>query len=173
MPEPAGSVAQLPFPRRPVDELLAFDSDDLDLDHAVWGHARVLELELADADDSVTVLRAPLVVALHGADDQPEGLVDDIVLEFVGAPDEPVYHAKLSRFLERHLASALGNESDVVLAVCNPNAARVRRVASLGDRRLHYAEGPVDSWCIETDGLPARIRLAAARWHTLIPRENR
>ncbi|TPV94284.1 MAG: hypothetical protein B7733_16050 [Myxococcales bacterium FL481] len=167
---PPGAVADLAFPRRGVDDLLAFapEREDLDLDHETYGHCRLDQLTLVDAMGGQVELPVPLIVGLHGADDQPPGLTDDIVLEFCSPrASDPVFHALLSRFLEVHLASALGNEHDVVLAVCNPNAARLARPTSLGPRAMHYAEGPVDAWRVETDGLPSGVRLHARRWHTV------
>jgi hypothetical protein len=67
----------------------------------------------------------------------------------------------LSAFLDRWLPIALGGEEAIVLAMCNPHRARVRRPAVAGDAALHYGAGDVDSWL---DLPERRIRLAAPAW---------
>src|SRR5262249_40390109 len=106
------------------------------------------------------VLPRALVVALHSADDQPEG--DDVELLFE-LPDQSVL-VPLSKWIPIVLPT-LPPSSELVLALCNPRAVRIGAPTSPGHAVVHYALGDVTSWLDYPDGLPdGRVRLSARRW---------
>lgn len=157
-----GSIAEIPFRRRAPLEVLHLDGDreGVDDDYVGYGHGRLDALTLAGADGSI-VVRDALVLALHCAD-PGEALPDDIELEFFlegFAPGASV-SAPLSGFLSVWLPALQHDERAVVLALCNPHRAAVRRPAAMAPSTpLHYATGEVESWY--DDG----VRLVAEAWH--------
>lgn len=132
-------------------ELLHFEDerDAPDPDYAGYGWARVDELWLDD--QRVT---DALVLALHSADDG-EAMPDDIELEFE-LPDAAPVSVPAEMFLDKWLPE-LPRASSVVLALCNPHRAALRKPA--GVETLYYANGDVESW-LDRDGVD-RIRLAS------------
>ncbi len=134
------------------------DRDAVDDDYTGFGHSRLDALTLAGSDGSVAVHDA-LVLALHCAD-PGEVLADDIELEFV--LDGPVrsVSATLSSFLAVWLPTLRGDERAVVLALCNPHRATVRRPDALDlTTPLYYATGDVESWYDDSG-----VRLVAEAW---------
>jgi hypothetical protein len=163
---PALSIAALPFVERPVRALL-----DLEAERAApsrefagfgWTRGATLWLE-ADAEPARRIDDA-LVLALHTADDA-EPLADDLELE-LELPDRAVT-VLASAFLDRWLPR-LPRASAIVLAICNPHHARLRRPAS-ATAPVHYALGEVASWRERPDApdVAERILLTAARWCTI------
>ena len=158
------AIDQIPFRRLPAMEALHLDIDRyaVDDDYTGYGHSRLDALTLAGPGGSVTV-RDALVLALHCAD-PGEALADDIELEFV--LDEPCapgrsVSAPLSRFLAVWLPPLRGDERAVVLALCNPHRAALRRPEALGSSTpLYYATGDVESWYDDVGG----VRLVADAW---------
>lgn len=179
MPE-IGSIAELPFPERDPLGLLGFDPArrEPDLDFYGFGYARVpalvLESRLSGARREVV---APVVFALHSADDG-EAYADDVDLEFwiddddVPEEEEEAIVVALSLFLERRAAALVGDAPALVLALCNPHAARLRRPPGVAVP-MHYADGDVIAYVDVADDEPAaaQVRLVADRWHEL-PRDN-
>lgn len=157
-------IAELPFRERPVLELLNLHHGHAtpDRDYAGYGWARVGELWLATADAPGQRVEDVLVLALHSADDG-EPLPDDIDLEFELPGRNPAV-VLASLFLE-HWLPALPAASAIVLSLCNPYRATLRRPATSA-LPIHYARGDVESW-LERE--PDRIRLVADSWSTLAP----
>jgi hypothetical protein len=164
------TIGDLPFVERPVRELLHLevDRDAPDRAFAGFGWARVdrLWLEAGDGGQRQAGLRIDdaLVLALHTADDA-EPIADDIELEFELA-DRPVA-ALASAFLERWLPR-LPQSSAIVLALCNPHRARLRRPAS-ASVPVHLGLGDVASWREDDPGAGPgtngdRILLTADEW---------
>jgi hypothetical protein len=167
------SIAELPFVRRPLFDLLGFDQERevLDVDYAGFGWAIPPRLWL-QGEDGQEEVTAPLLLALHSADDG-RPLAEDIELDFQLDDLEPgrTVITTLSRFLDSWLPRLPATEA-VVLALCNPHHARLTAPRAAGDRRVHYAIGSVDSWLDECDELlgederqaQGRFRLTAAQW---------
>ncbi len=138
------TIADLPFRERPAHELLHL-VDDRDLptrDYAGYGWAQVDELWLAVGDDDGERVTDALVLALHSADDG-ELFADDIELEFE-LPDRAAVTVLASDFLARWLPR-LPPARAIVLALCNPHGATLRRPAGIVVP-IHYARGDVASW---------------------------
>ncbi len=153
------SVGQIPFRRQAPLALLHLDGDRdaVDEDYTGFGHARLDALTLVGAGGPVEV-RDALVLALHCAD-PGEALSDDVELEFVLDSAGVSVSAPLSTFLAAWLPALRDGERAVVLALCNPHRAAVRRPAGLAPSTpLHYALGDVESW------LHGGVRLVADAW---------
>ncbi|WP_437284365.1 hypothetical protein [Sorangium sp. So ce406] len=167
--QPLRSISELPFHGRPALELLNLEQhrDAPDLESTQFGWCRVDELWLdGRADRAPLRVTDALVVAVHAAD-EPEVLSDDVELEFFVEEVAKDYSVTvlLSTFLDRWLPAASGGERAIVLAMCNPHAARVRQPKAAGRTPVYYADGDVDSW-LDTDGDGRqRIRLEAEAWH--------
>ncbi|WP_437954455.1 hypothetical protein WME76_22970 [Sorangium sp. So ce119] len=167
--QPLRSLSELPFHGRPALELLNLEQhrDAPDLESTQFGWCRVDELWLdGRADRAPMRVTDALVVAVHAAD-EPEVLSDDVELEFFVEEVAKDYSVTvlLSTFLDRWLPAASGGERAIVLAMCNPHAARVRQPKAAGRTPVYYADGDVDSW-LDTDGDGRqRIRLEAEAWH--------
>lgn len=148
------TILELPFFERDARELLNLDGERAEpqYDYAGYGWARVPEIWL----DGERV-RDVLLLALHTADDA-KAIADDIELEFE-LPDGPPVSALASLFLDKWLPR-LPAASAVVLALCNPHHATLRRPAA-AQGPVYYATGDVESWLDELDE-GYRIRLAAA-----------
>lgn len=149
-------ILELPFAERPVLELLHFDETrtSVDRDYGGYGWSRVprIWLDGHPVDDA-------LVLALHSADDG-EPLPDDIELEFE-LPGAPSVSVLASQFLNTWLPH-LPPASAIVLAMCNPHHATLRRPAA-ATVPVYYATGDVESWLAERgDGGPGRLALSAA-----------
>lgn len=153
-----GKVADIPFAERELLELLALDHDREapDLDYAGFGWAIAPRVILEDSSRREIV--APVVVALHSADEQATPGDVDLLFE---TDDESVI-VPLSRFLPHALALVPAGR-EVVLALCNP--ANVRPDTS--GRVLHYADGDVLSWLDPVDRTDWIVRLSAPLWHTI------
>jgi hypothetical protein len=182
MPEVV-SIADLPFPERDPLRLLGFDParSDPDLDFWRFGYARLAAVELESrATGERRRVAAPMVYALHSADDG-EPYDDDVDLEFwlddddEEDEDEEAIIVTLSLFLERRAAALVGDAPALVLALCNPHAARLRRPAGI-TAPIFYADGDVIAFFdvdvnVEADATPTidqvRVRLVAERWHEL------
>ncbi|MBL8945678.1 MAG: hypothetical protein JNK45_21125 [Myxococcales bacterium] len=149
-------IADIPFERRDVLELLALEHDRLgvDADYAGFGWALADRVTLQAPDRPPVVVDAPVIVALHSADEQPTA--DDIELLFeVG---EQSLLVPLSAFLPRVLAEVPGDRP-LVLALCNPGMVEL----PAGPRPLYFALGDVTSWLDHGDAGP-NLRLSARRW---------
>ena len=153
-------IADLPVRERPEHELLHLEVDrDLpSRDYAGFGWARVDRLWLAVGEEPGVAVADAIVLALHSSDDA-EALTDDIELEF-DLPERPVT-VLASAFLARWLP-LLPDAAAIVLALCNPHHARLRRPAEARGP-VHFGKGDVASWR-EADG---RIVLTAESWCTL------
>lgn len=150
------TIADLPFRERPLLELLNLDEDrELPVtDYAGFGWAQVDELWLAVGDDDGERVTDALVLALHSADDG-DALAADIELEFE-LPDGAVT-VLASDFLARWLPK-LPPARAIVLALCNPHGATLRRPAA-AVVPIRYGLGDVASW---RDG--DRVLLTAESW---------
>lgn len=167
-------IVELPFVERSLRALLDLDIDRDQPNRAYsgfgWAHADTVWLEAGDGtahrvDDA-------LVLALHTADDA-ELLADDLELE-LELPDRPpvsVYSVLASVFLDRWLPR-LPQHSAIVLAICNPHRAVLRRPAAAAVP-VYQALGDVVAWYEPASGDPApgepgdRILLSAEDWCTL------
>lgn len=168
--QPIRSISELPFRGRPALELLNLleHRDAPDLESTQFGWCRVAALRLVGrARGELLEVTDALVVAVHAAE-EPEALSDDVELEFFVEEVAKDYSVTvlLSAFLERWLPAARGGERAIVLAMCNPHAARVRQPKAAGGTPVYYADGDVDSWLDTDEGGLQRIRLEAERWHT-------
>ncbi|MDQ3364421.1 MAG: hypothetical protein M3680_03240 [Myxococcota bacterium] len=164
------SIAELPFHERPVIELLALDRDEPDPEYAGYGWARVERLWLAAGDDLPRRIDDALVIAVHAADDG-EALGDDIELDFE-IDGEVVASVLASTFLDTWLPKLPQDCSAIVLAMCNPFGAKLRRPGGLRSP-LHHGLSDVFAW-LDLDegtqsGTSTRIRLAADAWRILRP----
>ena len=180
------SIADLPLPERDPLRLLGFDParSEPDLDFWRFGHARLpaVELESRRTGERRRVV-GPMIFALHSADDG-EPYPDDVDLEFwldedEEDEDEEAIIVSLALFLERRAAALVGDAPALVLALCNPHAARLRRPAGVA-APMFYADGDViaffdvdDHLDLDVDASAAltsdqvRVRLVADRWHEL------
>jgi hypothetical protein len=157
----APTIAELPFVERPLRELLHLEVDrpQPSRDHAGFGWARAGAIWL-EAGDTARRVDDALVVALHTADDA-EPFADDLELE-LELPDRPV-SVLASAFLERWLPR-LPQGAAIVLAICNPHRAVLRRPAAAAVP-IHLPLGEVASWREATPGESQdRILLAAEDW---------
>ena len=151
-------IADLPVRERPVRELLDLPSSPdggrptVNRDYAGYGWARVDEIWLDD-----TRVEDALVLALHSPDDA-EPRSDDIELYFELPGATPVL-VLASQFLDQWLPR-LPHASAIVLALCNPHHATLRRPATVSTP-LYYATGDVEAW-LDPHRNGDRIRLAAA-----------
>ncbi|WP_437783475.1 hypothetical protein [Sorangium sp. So ce1097] len=167
--QPLRSISELPFRCRPALELLNLEQhrDAPDVESTQFGWCRVDALWLdGRADREPLRVTDALVVAVHSAD-EPEVLPDDVELEFFVEEVAKDYSVTvlLSAFLERWLPAAFSGERAIVLAMCNPHAARIRRPEAAGRTPVYYADGDVDAWLdTDTDGR-RHIRLEAEAWH--------
>ncbi|WP_437569989.1 hypothetical protein [Sorangium sp. So ce542] len=166
--QPLRSISELPFRCRPALELLNLEQhrDAPDVESTQFGWCRVEALWLdGRADREPLRVTDALVVAVHAAED-PEELADDVELEFFVEEVAKDYSVTvlLSAFLERWLPAAYSGERAVVLAMCNPHAARIRRPEAAGRVPVYYAHGDVDAW-LDTDADGRRhLRLEAEAW---------
>jgi hypothetical protein len=166
--QPLRSISELPFRCRPALELLNLEQhrDAPDLESTQFGFCQVSALWLDGRADRAPVrVTDALVLAVHAAD-EPEALSDDVELEFFVEEVAKDYSVTvlLSAFLDRWLPAALSGERAIVLAMCNPHAARIRQPKAAGRTPVHYALGDVDSW-LDTDSDGRRhIRLEAEAW---------
>lgn len=164
-------LAELPFRRLPLFDLLGFDlaREALDLSYTGFGWAEPAHITLESTREaSRQVIEQPLLLALHSADDAPE-LAGDLLLELVLGEDRAVA-TPLSRFLAEWLPR-LPAHKPVVLALCNPHRATLAPLP--GGRALWYGLGDVDSWLDATDEplrgseherRDGRFRLTAEAW---------
>lgn len=162
-------LAELPFRRSPLFELLGFElgREVLDLDYTGFGWAEPPRITL-ESPGQVRVIEEPLLLALHSAEDAPP-MTGDILLELVLGQERSVA-TPLSRFLAEWLPR-LPAHKPVVLALCNPQ--RVTLSALPAGRELWYGLGDVDSWLDATDEplrgpeeqrAGGRFRLTAEAW---------
>jgi hypothetical protein len=156
------TIAELPFVERPLRELLHLEVDRAEpsRDYAGFGWARAGAIWLEAGGGTARRVDDALVVALHTADDA-EPIADDLELE-LELPDRPV-SVLASAFLERWLPR-LPQCGAVVLAICNPHRAMLRRPAA-AVAPIHLPLGEVASWRDATPGESQdRILLAAEDW---------
>ena len=159
------TIGELPFVERPVRELLHLDVDreQPSRDYSGFGWALVDAVWLEAGEQPARRIDEALVIALHTADDA-EQLSDDLELE-LELPDRSVT-VLASAFLDRWLPR-LPHGSAIVLAICNPHRAMLRRPAA-ATVPVHYALGDVASWREAAPGeLRDRILLTADHWCTL------
>lgn len=154
-------IADIPFVERDAAQLLALDVDRVspDADYAGFGWAAVDRVLLTAPDRPQVVVEQPVIVALHSADEQPEGGDVDLLFE-VGDQSLVV---GLSLFLP-HAMTLLPAGRPVVLALCNPGRVAIGSDAPV----LHYAWGDVTSWLDDDDDAP-QLRLSARRWFVSTP----
>jgi hypothetical protein len=158
------TIAELPFVERPVRELLhlELDRERPSRTFGGFGWARVDEIWLEAGDRPARRIDDVLIIALHTADDA-EQLPDDLELE-LELPDRAVT-VLASAFLDRWLPR-LPHGSAVVLAICNPHRAALRRPGVV-TVPVHYALGEVASWREAVPGeMHERILLSADDWCT-------
>lgn len=159
------TIAELPFIERPIRELLELDvdRDAPRRDNSGFGWGRAERVWLEAGDGSARPVDDALVIALHTADDAA-ALAGDLELEF-DLPGRPVT-VLASAFLERWLPR-LPQRAAIVLAICNPHRAILRRPAAAAVP-VHHALGNVESWREPArDESLERILLSAADWCTL------
>ena len=161
---PALTIGELPFVERPLRALLDLevDRDGPNRAYAGFGWARAPAVWLETGAAPARRIADALVVALHTADDA-EALADDLELEFE-LPDRSVT-VLASAFLERWLPR-LPQGSAIVLAICNPHRAVLRRPAA-ANVPVHHALGEVVSWREPGRGADEagdRIILTAEDW---------
>jgi hypothetical protein len=156
--EPIGAIADLPFGRRELADLLHLREErpDINWDYTGFGFARGT-VWLEDGRGGQQQVDDALVLALHNMEDG-EALADDIELEFCIDEVRPGYSVAvlLSAFLKEWLPRVRGDERAIVLALCNPGSARPRVSA---DVPVHVALGKVAAW---QEG--RRVLLAADTW---------
>lgn len=162
-------LRDLAFRAGEVDDVLglAHAGTTVDTDFVGYGWCAPPAIWLDDGARCERV-DAPVVVALHAADDAP-ALADDVLLAFV--VDDGAGVAAVTALLSTFLAAwlpALPPTGPLVLAVCNPQRARLApRLTQLAPARTWFiADGDVDSWY---DEAPPRLRLHAAGWHRVGP----
>ena len=158
---PPRTIAELPFAELPIRTLLHLEEDRAEPSRAYagFGWARIDRLWLAIGEADGTPVDDALVLALHSADDA-DALPDDVELEFE-LPDGEVA-VLASTFLERWLPR-LPPARAIVLALCNPHHARLRRPVALpAGATLHHGLGDVASWHEPDRG--DRILLTAEAW---------
>ncbi|HEY0985805.1 MAG TPA: hypothetical protein VGD80_02095 [Kofleriaceae bacterium] len=158
------TIGELPFVERPLRALLDLevDRDGPNRAYAGVGWARAPAVWLETGAAPARRIADALVVALHTADDA-EPLADDLELEFE-LPDRSVT-VLASAFLERWLPR-LPQGSAIVLAICNPHRALLRRPAA-ANAPVHFALGEVVSWREPGRGADEagdRIILTAEDW---------
>src|SRR5687768_218110 len=135
MPTPIRAIADLPFVRRDVLDLLNLRHDraEPDPDYTGFGHARVDALQLESEEGDPVEVREALVIAVHSME-KPEELPGDIDLEFI-LPEVSANHSVvvlLSAFLRVWLPLVRGDERAIVLVVCNPNQTVLPAPAEAG-----------------------------------------
>jgi len=169
----ASGVAGLPFPEAPPLTLLGFDPTrrDPELEYDAFGHTSLPHVDLVSTGAPASALRieAPKIFALHSADDG-DAYPDDIDLEF-WVDDDTAVVVSLALFLERRAGPLIGDAPCLVLALCNPHRARLRRPEAVEvSVPIYYAEGDVIAYLdVEEDARPwtqerVSVRLVADRW---------
>jgi len=155
-------VTDIPFERAATRGLLGLEPDsprgDDFYEHG-WCRPPVVWLD----DGTVRAIQAPLVIAIH-TPDEPEPGPLHLEFWFDHGGEEIVARVQWDRFAVEKVVPILGPESDVILALCNPQNKDVRRPAGFGGRLLHVAEGDVTAWLDDPRGPAPRIRLTADRW---------
>jgi hypothetical protein len=163
------SIGDIPFEETEALTLLGLH-DDSPVGDAfyAYGWCRPAQLMLDDARGQ-TVLHAPLLLALHTPDEPEPG---PLRLEFWVPHDDGDEDGEIAvlvpwlSFANARLPALLGDERDVVLALCNPQHKPVSTPQGLGGRRFHYALGDVRAWLDgDHDGSPS-INLTAPNWKT-------
>jgi len=164
--EPIRTIAQLPFRRRDVLDLLQLREhrDAPDPDYTGYGYARADEIHLEGDSPEPRALHGALVLAVHSTE-EPEELPGDIELEFFVPEVAADYSVTvlLSAFLRAWLPRVSGDERAIALVVCNPRETRLARPAAAGSTPLYYPLGDVASWLDGEDGR-RRVRLVAGAW---------
>jgi hypothetical protein len=164
-------IAELPFVERPLRALLdlEIDRDQPNRAYAGYGWAHADTVWLESGDGTAHRVDGALVIALHTADDA-EVLADDLELE-LDLPDRPPVAVLASVFLD-HWLPRLPQYPAIVLAICNPHRAVLRRPAA-ATVPVHQALGDVVAWYEPAAGELAsvepgdRILLTAGDWCTL------
>lgn len=159
------SVDDIPFERKATRSLLGLELDSPQGDDFyVHGWCRPVSVWLDDG--RVRRIEAPLLVGVHTPDEpEPGPLHLEFWLEHAG--EEVAARVSWERFATRRIVPVLGPESDVVLALCNPQHKRVERPPGFGARTIHAAEGDVTAWLDNPRSSSPQIRLTAQRWSTL------
>lgn len=138
-----------------------------DHDYEGYGWARLPNVTLEASDGGTQQQVGPvLLLAIHSADEQPSDTEIEVELDLpVPDDDEPLaILAPLPALLRALLPRLPDDAPHVVLALCNPRCAPVKRPSALGSRTLHYAHGDVVSWLDEFDDGRTAVRLDALRW---------
>jgi hypothetical protein len=176
-PSPIRGIADLPFRRRDILDLLHLDAqrDAPDPDYAGYGHGVAPAIGLVSRQGGARLVRDALVIAVHSAD-EPQTAADDILLEFevpelgAGCAVTTLLSDFLRVWLPR-LEEAAGAARALVLVVCNAHAARIARPATAHDLPVHYPLGEVESW-IHFDGDQGSLHLVADTWCVIDPHEG-
>lgn len=152
-------LADLPFPQRDPLELFGLERTVEDDDFIAFGWCRPESLTLVAARGPSFQLKTPLVVAVHTADEP--STQTELELEFwVDLDDEEAaVLATLPDFYQAHLMPLLGEETAVVLALCNPAGLEIVPPAGLGARRFYACHGEARAWLVD-----GQLQLHADRW---------
>ena len=155
-------VTDIPFEQAEVRGLLGLEPDSPSgEDFYVHGWCRPPAVWLDDG--TRRRIEAPLLVAIH-TPDEPEPGPLHLEFWFDHRGEEVAARVPWERFAVEKVVPVLGPESDVVLALCNPQHKDICRPAGFGGRLLHVAEGDVTAWLDNPRGPTPRIRLTADRW---------
>ncbi|MCB9707127.1 MAG: hypothetical protein H6711_35120 [Myxococcales bacterium] len=166
------SIAEIPLEEREPLALLGFVEGRVepDLDYYGFGWARLAAIDLVDRTGKIERVERPLLLALHSADDG-DPYPDDVDLEFwLDDDDDTAIVAPLSAFLASRRPLLAGAPA-IVLALCNPHRARLRRPAGV-DAPIYHALGDVLATFDLPEGSPyraerGRLRLEADAWRTI------
>lgn len=158
-------VGDIPFDRAETRRLLGLDPDsprgDDFYEHG-WCRPAAVWLD----DGRLRRIDSPLLIAIH-TPDEPEPGPLHLEFWFDHHGEEVAARVPWERFAAQKIVPVLGSESDVVLALCNPQHKDVLRAAEFGGRVLHVAQGDVTAWLDKPRGPSPRIRLTADRWNTI------
>ncbi|MEM6293788.1 MAG: hypothetical protein AAGA54_21110 [Myxococcota bacterium] len=163
------SLADIPFAQAQPRTLLGLTDAqraEPDEDFTGFGWCRPASVWLEASTSGMHRIVEPLLVAAHTPDEPRPGL---LTLEFWFEHDgEPIaVEVSWARFADAFISPLLGEERDVVLAICNPLDVTFTPPAGFGARRLHVASGDVTSWLSGADTPRERLGLRATRWNTL------
>lgn len=161
------SLRDVAFAEWPARALLGLEGARLgvDVDFARFGWARPPEVLLTTSRYEERLVVRPLLIALHGSDEPAGGI--EIEFEIQEAGEDVVVIAPLERVMSDLVKPLLGDEAELVLALCNPRAVAISRPDWLEDRRLCVAMGDVTSWLDHSTDGGERIRLTSRQWRVL------
>lgn len=155
------TISELPFHERPLLELLNLEGDreEPDPDYVGFGWARAERVWLVQPGAPALPVDDALVLGLHCPDDG-EVLADDVELYFE-LPNDVEVTVLASAFFARWLPKLPADASAIVVALCNPHAARLPAPPATR-LPVYFALGWVASYQAYDDG---RIELRAESWH--------